>query len=72
MARGDGRPPGRDFKGAVEHMVVVISFVTDVGVLADGPEAERLAQQVIDEELERARTAILERLTAQGIDVSMR
>jgi hypothetical protein len=53
-------------------MVVVISFVTDVGVLADGPEAERLAQQVIDEELERARTAILERLTAQGIDVSMR
>lgn len=53
-------------------MVAVIDLVTDVGLLADGDHAERLAWQVIQEELARAREAIVDRLTAAGVDVLMR
>ena len=53
-------------------MVVVIDFVTDVGVLADDEDAEQLALEVIEQELQRARTAILERLFDLGIGASIR
>jgi hypothetical protein len=59
-------------KGGARNMVVVIDFVTDVGVLADDEDAEQLALEVIEQELQRARTAILERLFDLGIGASIR
>jgi hypothetical protein len=52
-------------------MVVVITFVTDVSVLADQEDAERLARAVIDEEVERTRAAIVARLVDLGVEVTM-
>jgi len=52
-------------------MVVVISFMADVSVLADQEAAERLARTVIDEEVERARAAIVARLVDLGVEVTM-
>jgi hypothetical protein len=53
-------------------MVAVIDLNVDVGIVADQEEAERLARQVIDDELGRARSAITQRLTTLGVEVSLR
>jgi hypothetical protein len=55
-----------------EVMVAVIDFIVDVGVVADDEDTERLAQQVIEEEIDRARTTIARRLTSVGVEVSIR
>jgi hypothetical protein len=45
--------------------------MTDVGVIADSEEAERLAYLVVREELDRARELIKERLEGLGVEVSL-
>lgn len=52
-------------------LVAVIEFLGDVRVLADCDEADTIAQQVVDEELSRAREAILDRLSRAGIEASV-
>jgi hypothetical protein len=53
-------------------VLVVIEFLTDIGVLADSEEADELARRIVDEELARARAAIVDRLEAEGVEASLR
>jgi hypothetical protein len=52
-------------------MIAVIKIKADVGVMADSEEAEEVADRVISEELERTREAIVERLVALDVEVSI-
>jgi hypothetical protein len=52
-------------------VVAVIQLIADVSVLADSDEADRIAKLVIDEELDRARDAIKERLVQLGVNVTL-
>ena len=53
-------------------MVVVLEFFMDVRVLADSEETDTLARRIIEQELARAREAIVDRLTAAGVQASVR
>jgi hypothetical protein len=52
-------------------LLAVVEFLSDVRVLADCEEADAIAQQVVEEELARARAAILDRLAKAGLEASV-
>lgn len=52
-------------------MLAIITFTTDVRVLADDQDAEAIAERVVAEELLRSRAAIEDRLTELGLEVSI-